>query len=403
MDLKDRIFWISKEEEIKGGETTDIYFVYTSKVIREKLKGKRVVMEVYARSLPYEANWGVLCGVYEVVKLLEGLPVNLRAMEEGEVFLVNKNSSIYEPVLQIEANYPDIAIYENPLLGFLCFSSGIATKAARIKILAKDKMVFSFGTRRSHPSIAPTIERAAYLSGFDSVSNLLGAKLMNKRPVGTMPHALIQCFGSAKEAWKAFDEVLDKDIPRIALIDTFGDEKQEALEALEILGNRLYGVRLDTPSSRRGNMKKIIEEVRWELNIRGAKDIKIFVSGGIDEEEILQLRDLVDGFGVGTSVSSAPSIDFSAKIVQVFEKDKWVFRSKKGDIAGRKEVFRRKGTLKDLVTLAGKEYEGEKLLKDFLIDGKIVREFKSLEEIRESLKEKYKLIEEGNMALEWKV
>ncbi|MEM4312177.1 MAG: nicotinate phosphoribosyltransferase [Nitrososphaerales archaeon] len=405
MDLKDRLLWVSKEEEIKSGETTDIYFVYSSEVIRKKVKERKVVMEVYARKFPYDANWGVLCGVYEVVKLLEGLPLNLRAMEEGEIFLADEKSSIYEPVLQIEANYPDIAIYENPILGFLCFTSGIATKAARLRMLAKDRMLFSFGTRRTHPAIAPSIERATYLAGFDGVSNVLGAKLMGKKPVGTMPHAMMLCFGSTKEAWKAFDETLPDDVPRIALIDTFGDEKQEALEALEVFGEKLNGIRIDTPSSRRGNIRKIVEEVKWELSLRGAKDVKIYVSGGIDEQDIEELRDLVYGFGVGTSVSSAPVIDFSAKIVQVFELGKWKPIAKRGDIAGKKEVFRKQDALKDMVTLYGREKpEGYKsLLKDFIVEGKIVRDFKSLDEIREDLKRKLKLIEEFGASLEWRI
>ena len=141
----DRIFWISKEDEIKQGKTTDVYFVYTRDILKSMNKNPRVIIEVFARSV--EDDWGVVTGIYEVSKLFQGMNVNVRAMEEGEIFQSPKESPIYEPVMQIEANYADIAIFENPILGFLCFSSGVSSKAAKIR-RADDKTIFSFGTRR---------------------------------------------------------------------------------------------------------------------------------------------------------------------------------------------------------------------------------------------------------------
>jgi len=402
-DLSDRTFWLANEDEIKRSETTDVYFLYTLQILEKKGLDPRVVMEVYLRNLPYLDSWGVVSGIYEVAKLLEGLPLNVRAMEEGEVFLVSPNSVAYEPIIQIKGRYRDFAKYENPILGLVCMSSGISSKAARMKMHSGDKIVFSFGTRRSHPALAPTIERATYIGGFDSVSNVLGARMMGKKPVGTMPHALIQCFGDQKIAWKSFDEVMPKEVPRIALVDTFYDEKTEAIMAYEALGDKLYGIRLDTPRSRRGSWRKIIEEVKWELTIRGADKVKIFISGGLDEEIILELRDIVDGFGVGTGVSNAPTLDFSAKIVELMVDDRDIFRAKRGDIAGRKDVYRAYNRFDDIVTF----YKNPKpdgyypLLSDLIVDGKIVRDFKSLDEIRESVLSKLKILKESKPTLRW--
>ncbi|MEM3068960.1 MAG: nicotinate phosphoribosyltransferase [Nitrososphaerales archaeon] len=402
-DLLDRTFWLASEDEIRNAETTDVYFVYTLQILEKKGLDPKVIMEVYLRNLPYPDSWGVVSGIYEVAKLLEGLPLNVRAMEEGEIFLVSPNSIIYEPVIQIEGKYRDFAKYENPMLGLICMSSGISSKAARVKMCAGDKVVFSFGTRRSHPALAPMIERATYIGGFDNVSNVLGAKMMGKKPVGTMPHALIQCFGDQKIAWKSFDEIMPKEIPRIALVDTFSDEKTEAIMALETLGKNLYGIKLDTPRSRRGNWRKIIEEVKWELKIRGAEKVKIFVSGGLDEDAILELRDLVDGFGVGTGVSNAPTFDFSAKIIELKVDGRDIFRAKRGDIAGKKEVYRAHDRFDDIVTF----YKNPKpkgyypLLSDLIKNGKIVRKFKSLDEIRESVLSKVKILKDVKPNLRW--
>ena len=123
--------------------------------------------------------------------------------------------------------------------------------------------MMSFGTRRAHPSLAAMIERSSFIGGIDSVSNVLGAKLLKKEASGTMPHAFILCIGDEVRAWKIFNKALPKNVPRIALVDTLTDEKMAAIKALEVLGSDLYGVRLDTPSSRRGDLKKIVQEVRW--------------------------------------------------------------------------------------------------------------------------------------------
>ena len=400
IELKDRTFWISKEDEIKHGKTTDVYFVYTRDILKHLNKNPRVIIEVFARSV--QGNWGVVTGIYEISKLLQGMNVNVKAMEEGEIFQSSRESLIYEPVMQIEANYADIAIYENPVLGFLCFSSGVSSKAAKIRLAAGDKFLFSFGTRRAHPAIAPTIERAAHIGGFDSVSNLLGAELMDIKPIGTMPHALILTINDQLKAWKAFDDVVPNDVPRIALVDTLLDEKTESMMALDLLKERLYGVRLDTPSSRRGNRRKIIEEVRWELNIRGGKHVKIYVSGGLDEDEIAQLRDIVDGFGVGTSVSSAKAIDFSFKIVEFIEDGRRIYRAKRGDIAGSKQVYR-DSDFHDIVTLTSNKAPSEykPLLTDLIINGKIVRKFMNASELRGRTIEKIKRIASAKPKLEW--
>ena len=385
-DLDDRLFWIPKEAEIKEALTTDVYFQYAVEALDFAKINPRVSMEIYTRKTPFSDNWAVVCGIYEVAKLLEGLPIDVDSMEEGEIFLTDPELAMYEPVLRISGCYTDFAKYENPILGFLCQSSGICTKSARITLAAQGKIGISFGTRRAHPSLAAMIERSSYIGGLESVSNVLGAKLLGKEASGTMPHAFILCVGDEIRAWEIFDKAIPKRVPRIALVDTFSDEKVAAIKAFETLGSDLYGVRLDTPSSRRGDLKKIVQEVRWELEIRGGKNVKIFVSGGLDEGEIVALREWVDGFGVGTSISTSPVIDFGGKIVSVEDEKtgKWIFRSKRGDMAGVKYVFRDPSSFTDVVTLAKDPPSSQylALLKPLVRNGQIVRDFIPLDELR---------------------
>jgi nicotinate phosphoribosyltransferase len=340
-------------------------------------------MEVFVRELPGNAPWGLLSGVYEVAKLLEGLPVDVWAFDEGSVFVANGKGALYEPVMTISGRFSDFVEYENPILGLLSSASSVSTEASRFRIAAGDRQIVSFGTRRVHPALAPLIERSCYMAGFDGVSNVLGGRLLGVEPSGTMPHALVQVIGDQEKAWKLFDATMPKGVRRTALVDTFWDEKTEAIKALEVLGPKLWGVRLDTPPSRRGDFRKIVEETRWELDIRGGKKVKLIASGRLDEVTVAQLRDIVDGFGVGTAVAYPPVIDLSAKIVEVHDRGKRHFRAKRGGLGGRKAVHRSRG-FKDVVTLEGapRPTNSIPLLKPLLSAGKVVRRYEGIEAIR---------------------
>ena len=121
----------------------------------------------------------------------------------------------------------------------------------------------------------------------------------------------------------------------MALIDTFLDEKFETLNVAQAMGEKLYAVRFDTPGSRRGNFFRILEETRWELDLRGFENVKFFVSGGINEADIPVLNPVVDGYGIGTSISNAPVIDFAMDIVEMNGKP----LAKRGKWSGSKRVI----------------------------------------------------------------
>ncbi len=320
---------IADEAAVKAGKTTDVYFERTAQILRARNVHKQVVMEVRAGGLPNEYQWAVLAGVEEAAALLDGLPVIVCAMPEGTVFYAG------EPVLWVRGDYLDFGRLETALLGCLCHASGIATKAARCKKAAGDKPVISFGARRAHPAIAPMVERNAYIGGCEGVATVEAARLLGEKPVGTMPHALTLILGSAREAFLAFDQVVEPEVPRVCLVDTLCDEKFEALVAAEALGERLSGVRLDTHSSRRGDIVRIAQEVRWELELRGHKKVRLFLSGGVNEEEIARTRHVMDAYGVGTAISNARVIDFAMDIVEVEGKP----FAKRGKESGVKQVL----------------------------------------------------------------
>jgi len=324
------MFHTADPKDIIDGKITDVYFDRALRILKVRGINPVVKAEFIAKSLPEGWQWAVLAGMEEVAYLLKHLPVKVRALREGTVF------HPLEPVMEIEGRYQDFCVYETAILGLICQASGIATKAARFKKLAGDRLVVSFGARRMHPVLAPMIERNAYIGGCDGVAVIKSGEIIGEDPMGTMPHALIICMGSTTEAIKAYDEVLEPKFKRVALIDTFLDEKFEALNVAEAMGERLFAIRFDTPSSRRGDFYRILEEVRWELDLRGYKKIKLFVSGGIKEEDLPKLNPLVDAYGIGTSISNAPVVDFAMDIVEVEGKP----LAKRGKWSGSKRLLR---------------------------------------------------------------
>lgn len=378
--------YILNHEDIKRGLATDIYFL-RSKQILEKygLCDKRVRYELHAYGLPRGYKWAVYAGLEEVLALLEGTDATLYSMPEGTLF------KEVQPLAILEGRVCDVIHIETALLGILRFYTSVATKAARIKKAAGDKEVIFFGLRAQHPALAPALDRAAYIGGCDAVSGVFSRKFIGVEPRGTMPHALIIVFGDPVKAWKAFDEVMPPEVPRIALVDTFYDERYESLLAAEALGGKLWGVRLDTPRSRRGDMRLLVTEVRWALKLRGYEKVKIIVSGGLDEEEVAKLKDLVDAFGVGTSIAFPPSVDISMDIVEVYDEERgeWVPKTKRGKMPGAKQLYRCKPIIEDYIDVPGKEVvcsDGSKakaVLQQYMNHGKLVAPLPSPTEIRD--------------------
>lgn len=350
---------------IASGRATDAYFERTAEALDHADVDPHVVAEVTADQFP-TGTFDVFAGVADAARLLEGLDVDVWALREGQLFDGG-------PVMRIEGRYREFAVFETSLLGFLSHASGIATNALRARRAAPDSQVLSFGARHVHPAIATVVERGALVAGLDGFSHVAAGDVLGRDAGGTMPHALMICFGRGNQAdaWRAFDEAVGPDVPRVALCDTYSDEVEEAITAAETVDD-LDSVRLDTTGSRRGDFRHIVREVRWELDARGHEDVDVFVSGGLVPETLRDLRDVADGFGVGGYVSNADPVEFALDIVEVDGEP----AAKRGKLSGRKQVYRTAdgGHHVGLADRAGPA-DGEALLEPLIEDGELVREF----------------------------
>ncbi|MWV63280.1 nicotinate phosphoribosyltransferase [Halorubrum sp. JWXQ-INN 858] len=356
-------FDIVDADAIREGRATDAYFERTEATLEAAGRNPRVVVEVTADQFP-DGEFELFAGLENAVALLEGRDVDVDAIPEGRLFDGG-------PVMRIEGEYLEFARLETSLLGFLSHASGIATAALDCRVAAPDASVLSFGARHVHPAMAATVERSALVGGFDGFSHVAAGDLIGREASGTMPHALMICFGPGEQeaAWRAFDDAVDESVPRIALCDTYTDERDEVLRAVEALGDRLAGVRLDTTGSRRGDFRHIIREVQWELGARDHDDVDVYVSGGLGPADLRELADVVDGFGVGGYVSNADPVDFALDIVSVDDRP----GAKRGKLSGTKEVYRTAdgGHAVVLADRPGPE-GGEPLLRPLLRDGELV-------------------------------
>ncbi|MBI5880468.1 MAG: nicotinate phosphoribosyltransferase [Chloroflexi bacterium] len=289
----------------------DIYFARALDTLRAAGRDAVAVMEIFA------GRAGLLCGMDEVHALLRRV---LPAGAEIWSLLEGEPIAAREVVLRIRAPYAAYGLYETAMLGILASESGWATAARAIVDAAAPAPVTMFGARHVHPDVSARMEYAAIIGGCATSATPAGAALAGKAAAGTMPHALVLLMGDTLDAARAFDAAMGADVPRIVLVDTFKDEAEEALRIAAAMGERLWGVRLDTPSERGRVTPELVKEVRARLDQAGHRRVKLFVSGGLDLARVLLLKSQgapIDGYGVGSAISGAPAIDFTGDIKEI--------------------------------------------------------------------------------------
>ena len=261
---------------------------------------------------------GVLCGIQEVRALLEKvLP------ETGsEVWVLDEGETIEagEVALRIKAPYSTFGLYETAICGTLASCSGWATAARECAEAAQGTPVLATGARHIHPNVVAILDYAAITGGCVTCTSIQGARLAGVTPSGNMPHALVLILGDTVAAIESFDRHMPQEIPRVALVDTFKDEGEEALNVAGALRERLRGIRLDTPQERGGVTPEMVTEIRARLDQSGYRHVEIFVSGGLDPDRIadfVRKEAPVNGYAVGSYISSAPPNDFTADIHEI--------------------------------------------------------------------------------------
>ena len=294
------------------GDTADIYLQRTLTILRNEGINPTVTMEFFPR------RRGLFCGIKEVrsllMKVLPETGSEVWALDEGELMEPK------EVALRIKAPYSAFGLYETTICGTLGSCSGWSSAARECVDAAQGIPVVALGARHVHPNVVAIVDYSSVVGGCVSVSTVLGARLAGITPAGNMPHALPLLMGDTVKAVQSFDRHMPQDVPRVALVDTFKDEAEEALNVARAMREKLRGIRLDTPEERGGVTPDLVKEVRTRLDLDGFRHVEIFVSGGFTPEKIREFVEVgapVSGFGVGAAISNASPNNFTADIHEI--------------------------------------------------------------------------------------
>jgi nicotinate phosphoribosyltransferase len=318
-------------ERIKAGYYSDAYFNLTRELLLESERHANVTVQVFQK------QHSVLGGIDEAIAVLKlcsddwsGLEV--RALHEADEI------EPWEPVLQIDGDYSLFAHLETVYLGVLSRRTRIMRNVRSVVDAANGKPILFFPARHDHWLVQTGDGWAAHVAGAIGVSTDAQASWWGGRGVGTVPHGLIAAFGgdtvAAAQAW-ADRFAAEMNVP--VLVDFENDSVRTALEVAEALGDKLWGVRLDTSElmvdralwARMGDLKptgvnpELVRLVREALDAAGHQHVHIVVSGGFDAGKIAEFErggTPVDAYGVGSSLVQGAN-DFTADVVRLEGRD----------------------------------------------------------------------------------
>jgi len=310
---------------------------------------------------------------------------DVHAMPEGTVFFAD------EPILRVTAPLPVAQLIETRLINIVHFQCLVASKASRMMLAAPGKLMVDFGLRRAHGAEAGVMAaRASYIAGFAGTATVLAGELYGIPIFGTMAHSFVQAHDDEAAAFELFAQSRPENLT--LLIDTYdteaGARKVVALAPrLAARGIKIGAVRLDS-----GDLAALSKSVRRILDQGGLNDVRIFASGGLDEDSVAAMLHAgapIDGFGMGTSLttsSDVPALDCVYKLQEYAGLARRKQSTGKATWPGRKQVWRRydaDGRMRgDILSLEDEAQEGEPLLQMVMQGGKRMAASPALADIR---------------------
>jgi len=312
-------------DRMRAGYYSDKYFVRTREILLADGHRPHVTMQVFGKSHAF------LGGVDEAIAILKLCAVEWDELRVKSLFDGDEVQP-WETVLEIEGPYDAFAHLETLFLGVLARRTRVGTNTRRVVEAAKPKEVMFFPARHDHWLVQTGDGYAAHVAGAIGVSTDAQASWWGSEGVGTVPHGLIAAYGGDTVlATRKFAEHLGPNVRLVTLVDFENDSVGTSLAVARALGDRLYGVRLDTSetmvdrsvipqmgsSKPTGVTPQLAWNVRRALDAEGFQRVKIVVSGGFDVEKIHHFERLgvpVDAYGVGSSLFQG-RFDFTADVV----------------------------------------------------------------------------------------
>ena len=321
-------------EKIRDGYYSDAYLNWTRRLLREEEYHPRVTMQVFQRR---ECVLGGIDEALAVLRLCSGEEVDGRwrdGWDSLEVWALREGDRVqpWETVMTIEGDLGLFAHLETVYLGCMARRTLVMSNVEAVVQAARGKAILFFPARHDHWMVQTGDGWAAHVAGAIGVSTDAQASWWGGRGIGTIPHALIAAYaGDTVKAARAFAERFAGEVNVTVLVDFENRSVSTALEVAEALGDRLWGVRLDTaadlvdhdlaeavgPDAPPGVTSELAVAVRRALDDAGHGHVRIVASGGFDAERIQQFEAAgapVDAYGVGSALLRG-SNDFTADVV----------------------------------------------------------------------------------------
>jgi nicotinate phosphoribosyltransferase len=317
-------------EKMRAGWYTDAYFNHARGTLLADGRHPRVVVQVFQKQ---DAWLGGMDEAIAILRLCSHEPdaLSIRALYDGD------RIEPWETVLTIEGDYTTFAHLETAYLGTLARRTLITTNVVRVLEAANGKQIIFMPARFDHHRVQAGDGYAAYVAGrvtgFEiGVTSDEQASWWGGRGIGTVPHSLIAAYGGDTVlAARKFAQWAPPDMAVTVLVDFENDSVRTALEVAEALGERLWGVRLDTSETlvdrslwdELGDFKptgvneRLVRKVRDSLDPAGFEQVRIVVSGGFTVEKIREFEERgvpVDAYGIGSSLIRGAD-DFTADVV----------------------------------------------------------------------------------------
>lgn len=377
---------------------TDLYELTMAQAYFDEGMTDDAVFSLFVRSLPRRRNFLLACGVDTVLDYLENLHFDeedlaylasldgfsdrfldwLRGFRfNGTVYAVPEGTPVFanEPILEVVAPLPEAQIVETFIMNQIHLQTVLCSKAQRVVGAAQGRPVIDFGSRRMHGiDAALKAARAFYIGGVAATSNVLASKIYQVPVTGTMAHSYIQAHDEEREAFRAFARLYPE---TVLLVDTYDTMEGvgRVIELANTLGEefKVSAVRLDS-----GDLLDLSREARRLLDEAGLGRVKIFASGGLDEDIIARLVSSgapIDAFGVGTSMGvskDAPDLDLAYKLCEYAGKGRLKLSLGKPILPGRKQIFRVSMNgryVRDVLARADEHLEGQPLLESVMRRG----------------------------------
>lgn len=387
---------------LKSPLLTDLYqFTMMQAYFSHGMKGV-AVFEFFVRKLPPSRGFLIAAGLEPMMDFLEELrfePNELEYLEKtlkfspgfieylagfrftGEVDAMQEGTVFFpdEPVFRVIAPITQAQLVESRLINIVNLHTMLTSKAVRSRLAARDDILLvDFGLRRTQGAEAGlAAARSSYIAGFAGTSTVIAQPLYGIPVYGTMAHSFIEACRGEKESF--IDFALSNPGSVTLLIDTYDTLRgaEKVVETARELGKKgitVQAVRLDS-----GDLLELSIAVRKILDEGGFPNIRIFVSGNMDEcsiKELLEKGAPIDGFGVGTLMDTsadAPYLECAYKLMEYDGMPRFKKSQGKATLPGRKQIFRifRNGIMdRDVLGLMGEEIKGEQLLRRVMSGGK---------------------------------